>query len=132
MNNQACDIFCFLNFILKKTKIDISSVEEKPSTFMLLRWLSMSNQENCKIINQTVNRWYLNYDLYGNTTLITKFLNVLLQKYTKKLLYLKKKTIKKPKTKDEDEIQEHIFRECSKREIKNQKQILEELKQISK
>jgi hypothetical protein len=132
MNNQVCDIFCFLNFILKKTKIDFSSIEEKPSTFMLLRWLSMSNPENCKIINQTVNRWYQNYDLYGNSILITKFLNIILQKYTKKLLYLKKKTNKKPKTTEENEIQEHLYRECSIREIKNQKQLLEELKRISK
>lgn len=131
MNNQTCDIFCFLDFILKKTKLDLSSIEEKPSTFMLIRWLSMSNQENCKILNQTVNRWYSNYDLYGNTILITKFLNTVLQKHTKRLSYLKRKTNKKQKT-QQDEIQEHFHRECSKKEFMNQKQILEELKKASK
>lgn len=130
MKKTVEDIFSLLNWILKKPSYQYHFGEEVPSTFMLLRWLSMSNQENAKIINQTVNRWYQNYSLYGDNVLISKFLKILLQKYTKKINYFKKITQKK--TKQADEIQEHIYRECSKKEVIFQKQMLEELKKISK
>jgi hypothetical protein len=130
MNKQIDGIFSLLDWILKKPKSDYGFSGESPSTFMLMRWLSMSSKEDTRIINETVNRWHSNYVLYSDISIISKFLRIVLQKNTKRLFYIKKKT-KKPNKKHE-ETQEHVYRECSKKEIINQKLLLEELKTFSK
>lgn len=130
MNKQLDGIFSLLDWILKKSNLKYDFNNEKPSTFMLMRWLSMSSKEDAKIINETVNRWYSNYELYSDTPIISKFLRIVLQKNTKRLFYIKKKVNKK--NKKNEEVHEHLYRECSKKEIINQKLLLEELQTISK
>ena len=131
MNKPLDGIFGTLDWILKKSNLDYDFNNEMPSTFMLMRWLSMSSKENSKIINETVNRWHSNPKLYSDTSIISKFLRIILQKNTKRIFYLKKKTMKKTNKGDED-IQEHLYRECSKKEIIDQKLLLEELQLSSK
>jgi hypothetical protein len=131
MNKQLDGIFGMLDWILKKPNLDYDFNNEMPSTFMLMRWLSMSSKESSKIINETVNRWHSNPKLYSDISIISKFLRIILQKNTKRLFYLKKKTKKKTIKGDED-TQEHLYRECSKKEIINQKRLLEELQLSSK
>jgi hypothetical protein len=130
MKKQADGIFPLLEWILQKPKQEFIFDEDKPSTFMLLRWLSMSSKENSKIVNETLNRWYSNYSFYNDTVTVSKFLKNLLHYHGKRLNYIKKKTTKKPKLQEETE--EHLYRECSKKEVLQQKQLLEELRKLSK
>lgn len=126
MNQYKDNIFPLLDWILKKKK-NINFEDSLPSTFIINRWLSMVSIENCLIINQTVNRWYQNNLLYSDSVLMSKFLNVVLPKNSKRISYIKKKKIKKQENSELE-----LNRECSKREIIIQNKLIEELKRLTK
>jgi hypothetical protein len=123
-------LFPFLDWILKKTN-NFDKDLEIPSTFMINRWLSMSTIDNCKIINETLNKWGNVYSIYGDMNIVPKFLRTIINKYNKRLIYIKKKK-KTEHSEKKDDIQDHIHRECSKREIIFQKNTIEELKLVCK
>jgi len=122
-------LFPFLDFVLKN-KNNFDSSLEVPSSFMINRWLSMSSIDNSKIINETTNKWNKNYLISKDIELLTKFYRLILIKSTKRLSYLNKN--KKNKTTKTEDCFEHIHRECSKKEITNQKNLIEELNSLHK
>lgn len=122
-------LFPFLDFVLKNKNILDSSLEV-PSSFMINRWLSMSSIDNSKIINETTNKWNKNYSMSKDIDLLSKFYRTVLIKNSKRLSYLNKS--KKNKILKTEESFEHIHKECSKREIINQKNFIEELKSLYK
>lgn len=79
------NLFDILDFVLKKTDIDID-LHENNNIFILNRWLSMSDQNIAKIINSTSNRWLLK----NNHTNFLKFYRSFLPKINKKIKYIKK------------------------------------------
>jgi hypothetical protein len=87
-------IFDVIDFVLKKTNVDISSFEFK-NYYVLNRWLSMSDQSMAKIVNATTNRWMLK----NNTINILKFYRYFLPKTSKRIKYIKKTS----KLKNEDQ-----------------------------
>lgn len=88
------NIFQCIDFVLKKTKVDLSDINFK-NFYIFNRWLSMSNNDICKIINATTNRW-----LFKNSTVdILKFYRILLPKINKNISYIKKEN----KVKDIDQ-----------------------------
>jgi hypothetical protein len=87
-------IFDVIDFVLKKTNVDISSFEFK-NYYVLNRWLSMSDQSMAKIVNATTNRWILK----NNTINILKFYRYFLPKTSKRIKYIKKTS----KLKNEDQ-----------------------------
>jgi hypothetical protein len=126
--NQS--IFDVINWILKKPNKNLD-LDEKCSTYLLNRWLSMASQENSNIVNETINRWYHTNSIYNDTFLISKFFRNILPKFTKKINYLKKNNNKKEKSKNEDCF-EHMELEISKREYLEQKRLIEELNKLNK
>jgi hypothetical protein len=104
------NIFKILDFVLKKKKITSSEVKNINS-YLLNRWISMTESNNVNILNITSNRW-----LTRKTNIdIIKFYHAVLPKYTKHIKYIKKKTI----TKNDDELisSNSMKMELSNREI---------------
>lgn len=90
-------LFDSIDFVLKKTDIDINSIECK-NYYILNRWLSMSDQNIAKIINSTTNRWLMK----NNFSKVLKFYRSVLPTFNKKIKYLKKNT--KTKSNDQNDI----------------------------
>lgn len=122
-------LFPFLDFVLKNKSTFDNSLET-PNSFMLNRWLSMSSIDNSKIINETTNKWNKNYLTSKDIDLLTKFYRTVLIKNNKKISYLNKN--KKNKTIKTEDSCDHIYRECSKKEIILQKNFIEELNSLHK
>lgn len=124
------NIFSILNWVLKKPKIELK-IEEKLSTFLLNRWLSMVGTDHANIVNETTNRWYYVNSIYSDINCVSKLYRTIIPKNTKKINYIKKNKEKKEKTKNQDCF-EHTQREISKRELQEQKRLIEELTNITK
>ena len=123
MNNNLFDC---LNWISRKKNIDI---ENSPTSFyMLNRWISMIDKDNCKIINNTVNKWITKNNSFNDDFYILKFLKQTLPKQYKKINY-----IKKINNKDKEEKGEDFFVEIanslniSQKELKNNFAFLKEI-----
>ena len=124
MKKYNDNIFEILNWILKKDKKTPETCSGV-STFMLNRWLSMSDGLAASVINATVNRWVSQCNLFRDADLSGKFYHKTLPKNFKRINY-----IKKPDQKiTEEELSGLAYNlEKSHREIKFLNQALEEMK----
>jgi hypothetical protein len=118
-------IFDVINWILKKPKTKIN-IQENVSTYLINRWLSMVGPDHSNIINETLNRWYYNNSIYTDTEIVSNLYRLILPKNIKKINYIKKNKEKKQKI-NQNVCFEHTQREISKREVDQQKKLLEEL-----
>jgi hypothetical protein len=118
-------IFDLINWILKKPKTGLN-LQEKSSTYLLNRWLSMVGPDHSNIVNETLNRWYYINSIYTDNERVAKLYRVIIPKNTKKIDYIKKNKEKKQKN-NSSVCFEHVQREISKREVEQQKIIVEEL-----
>lgn len=88
------EIFDFINNILffKKKKVVVNCDDRKKyNSFLVNRWVSMSDGSNAKMINESVNK--INF-LDNDPELQYKFLlNVLPKSQYKKIEYIKKPTL---------------------------------------
>jgi hypothetical protein len=123
-------IFDLINWILKKPKTKLN-IQESSSTYLLNRWLSMVGPDHSNIINETLNRWYYTNSMYTDTECVASLYRIIIPKNTKKINYIKKNKEKKQKS-NSDVCFEHIQREISKKEIEEQKRMLEELNSLHK
>jgi hypothetical protein len=111
------NLFEFIDFVLKNK--NVSPKDYKPPIFLVNRWLSMANGGFCRIINLTTNKWCRRTQDFD----IEKFYRLLLPKYKKRLVYIKKKV--KDKEHEED-VNMASLMECSQREIELFKETLAE------
>jgi len=118
-------IFDVINWILKKPKTKLN-IQENVSTYLINRWLSMVGPDHSNIINETLNRWYYNNSIYTDTETVSNLYRLILPKNIKKINYIKKNKEKKQKI-NQNVCFEHTQREISKREVDQQKKLLEEL-----
>jgi hypothetical protein len=101
-------LFEFIDYVLKNKNQPPKNY--KPPIFLVNRWLSMANSGFCRIINLTTNKWCRQVPEFN----IEEFYRLLLPKYNKRLVYIKKKV--KEKEHDED-VNMASLMECSQREI---------------
>lgn len=120
-NNNIDGLFPLINWVLKKTQL-INADQTFPTPYMLNRWLSMADKSAAVIINNTFNYWNNKNLLFNDTLEMSKFLKVILPTVKSKFSYIKKG----PQNKNEEtnEEFESRARECSQREIKNNKALL--------
>jgi hypothetical protein len=116
-------LFDFIGFVLKNN--NESPKNYKPPTFLVNRWLSMANDGFCKIINLTTNKWCREIPDFD----IEKFYRLILPKYKKRLIYIKKKVKEKEL---EEDINMASLMECSQREINLFKETLAEFTDCAK
>lgn len=121
-------LFDCLNWILKKTIKDSSSFQF-PSSFIISRWLSMTDPSIAQIINSTTNRWINKTESYRDGESLAKFYRTLLPRYTNKINYIKK--IQKETT-NQDNTNLNIQMEISQRELDLYNITLDEIKEFVK
>lgn len=93
-----------------------------PSSYLVNRWLSMSDKNAAIIINNTFNYWNNKNILFNDVLDMSKYLKVILPTIKNKFSYIKKTS--SSKTEETSEEFESRARECSQREIKNNKALL--------
>lgn len=121
------EIFKVLDFILKKNKSPVST-EEPPHSFMLNRWLSMSDPSIALIINATTNKWATCRGICSRESFkMTEFLECILPKINKRIQYIKKSTKKNKDLESPDSVLE-----LSNRELKLYNETLDFIKKTSK
>ena len=123
--NNTDGLFPLLNWVHKKTQF-IDSDKIFPTAYMLNRWISMGSKESCVIINETLNKWNNKSLIYQNVLDTAKFLRILIPNYKQKITYLKKESTNK--SDKENLYLESLARECSQREIEENKTLLADLK----
>ena len=119
--NNLDGLFPLINWILKKTQ-SINTDQTFPTPYMLNRWLSMSDKNAAVIINNTFNYWNNKNILFNDTLEMSKFLKIILPIVKSKFSYIKKSS--QNKNEETNEEFESKARECSQREIKNNKALL--------
>ena len=123
------ELFIYLNWILKKTPIKYPEVSS-PSSFLINRWLSMSDPFIAQLINLSANRWIFKTNMSKETTLINKFFRIFLPKKNSKIFYIKKEK-NTNKNKEDLTLEEKNYStnlELSMREINFYNKTLEDLK----
>jgi hypothetical protein len=123
-------IFDLINWILKKPSTK-PNIQDSVSTYLLNRWLSMVGPDHSNIINETLNRWYYTNSVYTDTESVSNLYRLILPKNTKKINYIKKNKEKFKKI-NSHECFENVQREISKREVEQQKRMLEEFNSLYK
>lgn len=121
-------LFECLNWILKKTVKDLSSIQ-LPSCFMVNRWLSMVDSSTSQIVNATTNRWINKSESYKDSLFLSQFYRTLLPKYNGKINYIKKKQKETP---NHEDINLSNQMQMSQREIDLYNQTLDEIKRFVK
>lgn len=128
-NNNIDGLFPLINWVLKKSQL-INEDLNFPSSYLMNRWLSMSDKNSAIIINNTFNTWNNKNVLFNNTFEMSKFLRIVLPTIKNKFSYIKKTT--SIKNENDDVKFESIARECSQREIKYNKSLLDLLQTLNK
>jgi hypothetical protein len=121
-------LFDCLNWILKKTVKDLSSIQ-LPSSFMVNRWLSMVDPSTSQIVNATTNRWINKSESYKDSLFLSQFYRALLPKYNGKINYIKKK---QKEVLDREDLNLSNQMQMSQREIDLYNQTLDEIKDFVK
>jgi hypothetical protein len=121
-------LFDCLNWILKKTVKDLSSIQ-LPSSFMVNRWLSMVDSSTSQIVNATTNRWINKSESYKDSLFLSQFYRALLPKYNGKINYIKKK---QKEVLDREDLNLSNQMQMSQREIDLYNQTLDEIKDFVK
>lgn len=127
--NNLDGLFPVINWVFKKTQT-IDADLTFPSSYMVNRWLSMADKNTAIIINNTFNYWNNKNILFNEILEMSKFLRLILPTFKSKFSY-----IKKPSSNKSEEVEEEFesrARECSQREIKNNKSLLALLKHHNK
>lgn len=119
--NNLDGLFPLINWVLKKSQL-VNTDLAFPTSYMLNRWLSMSDKSTAIIINNTFNYWNNKNILFNDTIEMSKFLKVILPTIKSKFSYIKK--INPTKNEETNEEFESKAKECSQREIKNNKALL--------
>ena len=119
--NNLDGLFPLINWVLKKTQL-VNTDLTFPTSYMLNRWLSMSDKSTAIIINNTFNYWNNKNILFNDIIEMSKFLKVILPTIKNKFSYIKK--INPNKNEETNEEFESKAKECSQREIKNNKALL--------
>lgn len=119
--NNFDGLFPLINWVLKKTQ-SINTDQTFPTPYMLNRWLSMSDKNAAVIINNTFNYWNNKNMLFNDILEMSKFLKIILPTVKSKFSYIKKSS--QNKNEETNEEFESRARECSQREIKNNKALL--------
>lgn len=119
--NNLDGLFPLINWVLKKTQ-SINTDQTFPTPYMLNRWLSMSDKSAAIVINNTFNYWNNKNPLFNDTLEMSKFLKIILPTVKSKFSYIKKSS--QNKNEETNEEFESKARECSQREIKNNKALL--------
>jgi hypothetical protein len=128
-NNIIDGLFPLMNWVLKKTRL-IDDNLNFPSSYILNRWLSMSDKNSAIIINNTFNYWSNKNVLFNNSYDMSKFLRVVLPTIKNKFSYIKKTS--QNKSENDDVEFESKARECSEREIILNKSLLALLQTVNK
>jgi hypothetical protein len=128
-NNNIDGLFPLINWVLKKTQL-INNDLNFPTSYLLNRWLSMSDKNSAIIINNTFNTWNNKNILFNNTLEMSKFLRIIMPTIKNKFSYIKKSTF--IKNENDDVEFESKARECSQREIKYNKSLLDLLQSLNK
>jgi hypothetical protein len=126
---QNNNIFEFLDWVLKKKEKE-PIYENNISTYIINRWLSMSDLDAAKIINVSTNRWDTQQEDSDNFLNNCKFYKTLLPKIHKKIEYIKRKDLKSQED-FEKELEENLLikeYEISKRELKIYNNLLDNIK----
>jgi hypothetical protein len=117
------NLFDFLDYVLKNKNEPLK--DYKPPIFLVNRWLSMANDGFCRIINLTTNKWCRQTPDFD----IEKFYRLILPKYKKRIIYIKKKAKQKE---HEEDVNMASIMECSQREIDLFKETLAEFSSDTK
>jgi hypothetical protein len=111
------NIYKLIDFCLKKKDIDISEINIK-NYYLFNRWLSMTDNNICIIINSLANRWLLK----NNNINILNFYRIFLPKNNKKFQYIKKKN-KEQKNVDVYKLANNL--ELSTREVEQYEEMID-------
>jgi hypothetical protein len=121
--NTIDGLFPLLDWILKK-KGKLPTDLNLPGSFLINRWLSMTDPSIAQIVNATSNRWINKTELAKDNHSIYKFFYLVLPKTIKKISYIKKSG---KEYNNEDVTDTATSMECSTKEIEFYNKTLAEL-----
>lgn len=121
--NTIDGLFPLLDWILKK-KGKFPTDLNLPGSFLINRWLSMTDPSIAQIVNATSNRWINKTELAKDNHSIYKFFYIVLPKTIKKISYIKKSG---KEYNNEDVTDTATSMECSTKEIEFYNKTLAEL-----
>jgi len=121
--NTIDGLFPLLDWILKK-KGKLPTDLNLPGSFLINRWLSMTDPSVAQIVNATSNRWINKTELAKDNHSIYKFFYLVLPKTIKKISYIKKSG---KEYNNEDVTDTATSMECSTKEIEFYNKTLAEL-----
>ena len=122
--NTIDGLFPLLDWILKK-KGKAPTDLNLPGSFLINRWLSMTDPSIAQIVNATSNRWINKTELAKDNRSVFKFFYTVLPKTLKRINYIKKSN-KEYNNEDVSDIATSM--ECSTKEIESYNKTLAELK----